>query len=301
VVHSPAQRQNSKIKTVMEKLFIEKSIEINAPIEKVWKILTDYEFTKQWVKQGWGKIGIVNMNVYSDWKPGSEVLWKKETGTVLVSGKVTKLNPYKLLHFTAFDVNNNEKFISKEEDGITYKFNEQKGNAILTVRHGNFAVLREGKKNYENTKKVWDAVLPKIKELAEADMDAEEVPTCGKGLAENSTLPARFSELIAAMAENLELHTKTLDLSDGNARLENEVYEKLVKTQRDIAARLMTLAGEIYSYYDLPIAKHDEKKLSDPKIAEAFKNFTLLEQELIIMLNKRRRREEKILAEIHEG
>jgi uncharacterized protein YndB with AHSA1/START domain len=283
----------------MEKLFIEKSIEIDASVEKVWKTLTDYEFTKQWVEEGWGKIGVA-MNVYSDWKPGSEVLWKKENGTLLVNGNVTKLNPYKLLRFTVFDVNSKEKFIAEEEDGITYTFDEQKGNTILTVRQGNFAGIKEGKKNYEHTKKVWDAVLPKIKELTEADKDAEEVPTCGNGLAENSALPARFSELILAMAENLELHTKTLDLSDYNARLENEAYKKLVKTQRDIAERLMTLAGEMYSYYDLPIAKHDEKKLSDPKLAEAFKNFALLEREVISMLNKRIKKEEKILAEIHE-
>jgi uncharacterized protein YndB with AHSA1/START domain len=283
----------------MEKLFIEKSIEIEAPVEKVWKVLTDYEFTKQWVEEGWGKIGI-SMNVYSDWKPGSEVLWKKENGTLLVNGNVTKLNPYKLLRFTVFDVNSKEKFITEEEDGITYKLDEKKGNTILTVRQGNFAVMKNGKRNYEHTIKVWDAVVPKIKELTEADKDLEEVPTCGNGLAEYSTVPARFSELISAMAENLELHTKTLDLTDDNARLEDEAYKKLVKIQRDIAERLMMLAGEMYSYYDLPIAKHDERKLSNPKIEEAFKNFALLEQEVISILNKRREKEEKILAEIHE-
>jgi uncharacterized protein YndB with AHSA1/START domain len=283
----------------MEKLFIEKSIEIDAPVQKVWKILTDDEFTKQWIEEGWGKIGVGDMNVHSDWKPDSEVLWKKESdGTLLVNGNITKLNPYKLLRFTVFDVNTKEKFATEEEDGITYAFDERNGNTILTVTHGNFAVMKEGKKNYELTKKVWDAALPKIKELAEADKDVEELPTCGKGLAENSVLPARLSELIASMAENLELHTKTLDLSDDNARLEYEAYEKLVTTQRDVATQLMTLAGEMYSNYDLPIAKHDEKKLSAPEIAETFKKFAHLEQELIAMLNKRMKKEEKILAEI---
>ena len=39
-------------------------------------------------------------------------------------------------------------------------------------------------------------------------MSTPDQPTCGKGLAENSILPAKLSELIAAMVENLEAHMK---------------------------------------------------------------------------------------------
>lgn len=287
-------------KNHMKKLFIEKSIEIEASAYKVWKVLTEIEFTKQWIEAGWGKVGVTSMNIYSDWKLGSEVLWKDENGVLLVNGTITKLNPYKLLRFTVFDVNSKEEFVVREEDGITYTLHEQEEKTIFTVRHGDFAVMKDGKKNHEQTKKVWTTALPKIKALAEADKETEDVPTCGTGLAQNSILPARFGELIASMAENLELHTKTLDLSDDNTRLENEAYEKLIAMQKDISERLMTLAVEMYGYYDLPIAKHDEKKFSDPKIAEAFKNFTHLEQELTAVLNNRRRQEEKILTEMHE-
>ena len=41
--------------------------------------------------------------------------------------------------------------------------------------------------------------------------------TCGKGLAERSALPARLSALAAAIADVLERHQRTLDLTHDNA------------------------------------------------------------------------------------
>jgi hypothetical protein len=49
-------------------------------------------------------------------------------------------------------------------------------------------------------------------------MSTPEPPTCGKGLAENSALPALMGKLLAAMVENLEAHMKALDLTDQNSR-----------------------------------------------------------------------------------
>jgi hypothetical protein len=48
----------------------------------------------------------------------------------------------------------------------------------------------------------------------------EEEPTCGKGLAEQSVLPAKLGQLMASLADNLEVHLKALDLTDENARQE---------------------------------------------------------------------------------
>lgn len=82
-------------------------------------------------------------------------------------------------------------------------------------------------------------------------------PTCGKGLAEHSTLPATLGELTAAMAEMLEFHQTTLDLTDGNARQEHEAYVKLAKAYRGIAGQLATTAAQMAGYRDLPMGRHD--------------------------------------------
>jgi uncharacterized protein YndB with AHSA1/START domain len=281
----------------MEKLFVQKSIEINAEAKKVWKALTEPSYTKDWVEMGWGQ----DMNISSDWKYGSDVLWKNNQGSLLVKGSITDLIPYKLLRFTVNDVSSKEKFPINEEDGITYELIEHNGDTTLNVRQGDFSVMKQGVKYHNQTDEIWNRVLPKVKELAEAEKNIMEQPTCGKGLAENAVLPARFSEIMGCMAENLELHMQTLDLSNKNAKLEYAAYQNLVMEHKDIAVRLMNTARNMYSYYDLPIAKHDEKKLENPAIATVFKKFNSLEEELIALLRRRMKKDKKILAEIHEA
>ncbi len=59
---------------VMEKLFVNKTIEINAPASKVWDALTRREFTDQWAPQFTGG---AEFHIDSDWKLGSPVVWTK--------------------------------------------------------------------------------------------------------------------------------------------------------------------------------------------------------------------------------
>ena len=66
----------------------------------------------------------------------------------------------------------------------------------------------------------------------------QDQPSCGRGLAEHSTLPTKMGELIASVAENLEAHMKALDLNDENSRKEHDAYLELSQKHRQIAARL---------------------------------------------------------------
>ena len=66
-------------------------------------------------------------------------------------------------------------------------------------------------------------------------MSTSGQPTCGKGLAENSVLPAKLGDLIAAMHKNVEVHMKALDLTDQNSRAEYDAYEELVKELQQAA------------------------------------------------------------------
>ena len=84
-------------------------------------------------------------------------------------------------------------------------------------------------------------------------------PTCGQGLAEHSVLPAKLGELIASLAENLELHMNTLDLTDENSRKEHAAYLELSREYRKIAAQLQATAKQMAGYQDLPMGRHDQK------------------------------------------
>ena len=123
-----------------------------------------------------------------------------------------------------------------------------------------------------------------------------EQPTCGKGLAEHSVFPARFGELLAAMAQNLEVHLITLDPGDENTQPERNAYLSLARESRRVADELRVLAAEMISYRDLPMGRHDPAALSSPSIVAAFASFVKLERELLALVETSIERGEQMLA-----
>jgi len=127
-------------------------------------------------------------------------------------------------------------------------------------------------------------------------MNAPEQSTCGKGLAENSVLPGKLGELISAMAENLEVHRKALDLTDPNSQTEYDAYEKLLKELRQAAAQLSVTASEMAAYRDLPMGRHDMKAMTHPRVKEAFEAFVQRKRELIELVERTEERDRRLLA-----
>ena len=123
----------------------------------------------------------------------------------------------------------------------------------------------------------------------------DDQPTCGKGLAEHSALPAALGALIAALAENLELHQGTLDLTDPSSRKELDAYVGLAKEHREIAERLKAVASRMASYRDLPMGRHDGRALADPRLLGAFETFVQREEELLSLLLGAHERDEQML------
>jgi uncharacterized protein YndB with AHSA1/START domain len=149
----------------MPKLFVEKTIEINAPVSKVWDVLTSPEYTRKWAPEFSGG---AELYIESDWKLGSPVLWKGQDGSVIVEGNVTALEPNTFLRFTVFDVRG-EKPLVTEEDGITYELTEHADKTTFRLLQGDFAVMTEGEKYHRLSAEVWDRVLPEVKALAEKE------------------------------------------------------------------------------------------------------------------------------------
>jgi uncharacterized protein YndB with AHSA1/START domain len=151
----------------MKKLYVDKTIEINAPVSHVWNTITKREYTDQWALEF--SSGGPQFHIESDWKPGSHVLWKGEDGTVVVEGNVTALELNKLLRYTVFDVRSPERPPVTEEDGITFQLREENGKTTLHILHGDFSVMTDGEKYRDLSAEIWDKVLLKIKELSEDD------------------------------------------------------------------------------------------------------------------------------------
>ncbi len=129
-------------------------------------------------------------------------------------------------------------------------------------------------------------------------MDTQDEPTCGKGLAMNSWLPAKLSEVAAAMAEVLEYHTAALDTGDENGRKEYDAYSSLVTEYREIAERLDETAKHMAGYRNLPVADHDPKAMADPKNLQAFEKLVARKQELLELLQKTGEEDRNMLAEM---
>lgn len=124
----------------------------------------------------------------------------------------------------------------------------------------------------------------------------DDAATCGKGLAEHSALPRKLAELEDALAANLELHQRTLDLSDDNARAELDAYVRLAREHRAAAQQLRDVAAHMASYRSMPMARHDERALADPQLFEAFATFVRVEEELLTQLQAAVERDRTMLV-----
>jgi hypothetical protein len=113
----------------------------------------------------------------------------------------------------------------------------------------------------------------------------DDQPTCGKGLAANAVLPATIGELVAAMAKVLDMHQRALDPADENTMPEYQAYQALGLELRGIAAQLDASARRMASYRDLPMGRHDERKMSSREARAAFEEYVRVERALLSLLN----------------
>ena len=146
------------MKTPNGKLFVEESIEINAKPEQIWKVLTDAELSEEWIKQWWPEV-----HIESNWKLGDSVHWITENGSVGSEGRVTFMDPLKVVRFT-FEVKGLE--VPKEEE-ITYVFHDKGDYTHFSVSVGDFGDTPEHEACYPGALDSWRRSLPMIKYLAE--------------------------------------------------------------------------------------------------------------------------------------
>jgi hypothetical protein len=128
-----------------------------------------------------------------------------------------------------------------------------------------------------------------------------EEQTCGRGLAEHSVLPAQLAEVTEAMADNLMAHMQALELDDEAARQEHAVYLRLAEEQRQTAARLRAVAGEMAAARDLPMGRHDRQAMSSPEVADAFRRLVTARQELLAVLRRMAEQDQRMLAEMRQA
>lgn len=140
----------------MEEYIVKKEIAIHAKPEEVWDALTNPEKTKKY---------FFKCKVYSDWKPGSIITFKRKFFFFIkfeMSGTILEAEPLKLLKYTL------ENSKSSSTSTVTDEITSQNGITTLSVTdnvgQGEGAGMR-----YKKSDKGWDKVLKGLKELVESD------------------------------------------------------------------------------------------------------------------------------------
>ena len=127
---------------------------IRSSLERVWKAVTEAEFTRQY---------FFGSTVTSDWKPGSSIIYTipdEEGGTkVAVEGEIIECTPMtRLSHtftFPRFD---------EDYSRVTYELEEFDDMVKLTLLHDKFPA---GSKIYSEVQKGWPWLISNMKSLLE--------------------------------------------------------------------------------------------------------------------------------------
>lgn len=125
--------------------------------------------------------------------------------------------------------------------------------------------------------------------------------TCGQGLAQRSALPGRLSELTAAIADVLEGHQQSLDLTDDHAREEHAANRIVIGDFRNLTSQLRATAERMSGYRELAMARHRQDAAAAAAMGNPLVALINSERQVLAILEKWLAEDESILAAIRGG
>jgi len=149
----------------MEKLIVRNTININAPVAKVWDALVNSEQTKKYM---------FGCEALSDWKVGSPLLWKgsyEGKEMIFVKGIILEIKPFSYLKYSVINPNSSMPDIPENYLNVTYELKENNGQTILAVIQDGFEDAADGEKRYKdvyNNGEGWNPILVAIKQVVES-------------------------------------------------------------------------------------------------------------------------------------
>jgi uncharacterized protein YndB with AHSA1/START domain len=145
----------------MAALEIRKTIDVDAPVSTLWKVLTDNEFIQQYMFGCYAE---------TDWMPGSPLLWKGAAdGKLYVKGHVAAIDAPHHLEYTVIDPNSDIEDIPANYLKMTYELKENgEGSSVLEIAQGDFSTVANGEKRYQDVLAGDDHLMVAIKKVAES-------------------------------------------------------------------------------------------------------------------------------------
>jgi uncharacterized protein YndB with AHSA1/START domain len=149
-----------------EPLIVRNEILIKSTSARIWNALINPEQTKKYM---------FGCETVSDWKKGSELLWKGNYNgqeMIFVKGTIKEIVSEKYLSYTTIDAHSSIDDVSENYLIVTYDLVRQDGQILLTVTQGDYNIVAEGERRYAeafNNGEGWNPILLQIKELVESE------------------------------------------------------------------------------------------------------------------------------------
>lgn len=170
---------------------------------------------------------------------------------------------------------------------VTLEITRLRKGCEVTLTHE----MKAERKSFRNrAREGWISILDVAAELL-----VDEAPTCGVGLAQHASIPAKISVMLEGLAETLDLHRRMLVLDDPNSRHEDDVYQGLAASWKEIAQLVQNAAEQMAAQRELPMGTHDQTAWGEAHL-KAFEKFVKAQTQALALLRVAAERDEKMLA-----
>jgi uncharacterized protein YndB with AHSA1/START domain len=146
-----------------KQLIAKKSIDINAPVSKIWNVITTEESVS---------VFMLGMKPQTDWKEGSPINWAgRHEGEEhnMAKGLIQELSLNKKLQYSFFyggyghtDVPEHYQTVVLELEPLNDK------QTRLKAQQGDYSIFEDGETYVKHADHFWSQAVLKIKELSEA-------------------------------------------------------------------------------------------------------------------------------------
>ncbi|WP_248763090.1 SRPBCC domain-containing protein [Pseudarthrobacter sp. SSS035] len=132
------------------------TITIDAPADRVWKVITDPAAVKEFM---------FGADLETDWTEGSPIAWRGEWEgkTYEDKGTILEVDPGRQLVHTHFSPLGGEEDKPENYHTLTWTLEDQDGATTLTLSQDNNA----NEDAAEHSKGMWDMLVADVKKIAE--------------------------------------------------------------------------------------------------------------------------------------
>ncbi len=142
-------------------LIAQATVQITAPIDKVWNALTDPELIKKYM---------FGTEVVTEWKEGGPIVWRGMWDGVPYEDKgiILKKELLKTLEFTHFSPLTGIPDVKENYHTLTYKLYYEGDHTVVTLSQDNNADEKALKHSEHN----WEKMLKDLKKIVEGQRPA---------------------------------------------------------------------------------------------------------------------------------